>query len=133
MDLRERVVGWMKAGHSCREAASRFGVSVASAVRWAARERETGSCAAQPMGGRISRLVEHRDWLLARLSEKNMTLRQLQAELAERGIRISYGALQAFVQQQNWSFPSRGPARRRAGPPRRRSAAQAVARVPRQG
>ena len=112
IDLRERVVAAMRAGASCRQAAARFGVSVASAVRWAARERETGSVAASPMGGRISRLVPHRDWLLARLSDKDATLRKVRSELAERGVAISFSALQAFVQQQKWSFPSRGPARR---------------------
>jgi transposase len=133
-DLRERVVGLIRAGQSCRAAAARFGMSIASAVRWSARERETGSVAALPMGGRkSSRLAERRDWLLARLAENGMTLRRLQAELAERGVRISRSALGVFVERQKWSFPASGPARRRAGPSRRRSAARALARAPGQG
>lgn len=133
MDLRERVVGWIRAGHSCREAAAHFAVSVASAVRWAARERDTGTPAAKPMGGRVAKLLPHRDWLVARLMGKRVTLEQLRAELAERGVRVSYGALWSFVHREGLSFPEGGPARRRAGPPRRRSAARAVAALPRQG
>ncbi len=36
MDLRERVVGAISGGMSRQAAAARFGVSAASAVRWAA-------------------------------------------------------------------------------------------------
>ena len=39
VDLRERVVGAIAAGASCRAAAVRFGVSAASAIRWAALAR----------------------------------------------------------------------------------------------
>ena len=131
MDLRERVVGWIKAGHACREAAARFGVSVASAVRWAARERETGTPAAKKMGGRQVKLLPHRDWLVARLLGERVTLQQLRAELARRGVRVSYGALWRFIHRERLSFPEGGPARRRAGPPRRRAAARAVDRAPR--
>ena len=51
LDLRERVVSAVAAGMSRRQAAERFGVSAASAVRWCAREKETGSPAARPRGG----------------------------------------------------------------------------------
>ena len=37
VDLRERVVGAVTEGASCRAAAARFGVSASSAVRWCAR------------------------------------------------------------------------------------------------
>jgi transposase len=133
MDLRERVVGWVRAGHSCREAAARFGVSVASAVRWAARERETGTPAAKPMGGRVAKLLPYRDWLVARLMGKRVTLDQLRAELAAHGVRISHGALWLFVHREGLSFQEGGPARRRAGPSRRRPAARALAKTPGQG
>ena len=73
LDLRKRVVGWICAGHSCREAAARFQVSVASAVRWAQRERATGSCAARTMGGRQVKLAPHRAWLVERLMGKKGT------------------------------------------------------------
>ena len=42
MDLRERVVRAVDEGPSRREAAVRFGVSAANAVRWCALARERG-------------------------------------------------------------------------------------------
>lgn len=42
VDLREHVVAFVSEEASCREAAARFGVSAASASRWAARLRQDG-------------------------------------------------------------------------------------------
>jgi transposase len=126
-DLRERVVGSVMSGRSCRATAALFGVSVASVVRWAARYRQTGSAAAKAMGGRRPKLAGERAWLLARLAEKGVTLRGLVHELAARGIRVSYGAVWLLAHREGLSFPPGGPARRRAGPARRRPAAKAVA------
>lgn len=43
LDLRERVVASVLAGESCRSVAERFGVAVSSVVKWAQRQRATGS------------------------------------------------------------------------------------------
>ena len=49
LDLRERVVGAVLAGQSCRAVSKTFGVSVASVVKWSQRFRATGSAVAKPM------------------------------------------------------------------------------------
>ena len=50
-DLRERVVGAVVEGGMSRNAAAkRFGVSIASAVRWVARFRAKGQISASPTG-----------------------------------------------------------------------------------
>src|SRR5438105_4810026 len=70
-DLRDRVVGSVASGRTCRATAALFGVSVASVVKWSQRFRATGSAAAKKMGGwRPLLLKSERDWLLARLAEK---------------------------------------------------------------
>ena len=51
LDLRERVVAAVSGGASRRQAAERFGVSAASAIRWCALDRDTGSPQAKPQGG----------------------------------------------------------------------------------
>lgn len=51
LDLRERVVAAVDDGTSRRQAAERFGVGVASAIRWCKRARDTGSPKAAPQGG----------------------------------------------------------------------------------
>ena len=59
LDLRERVVGAVAAGQTCRSVAKTFMVSVASVVKWSQRQRAVGSPAALKMGG-------HRPYLVAR-------------------------------------------------------------------
>ena len=49
--LRERVIAAIEAGASCGQAADRFGVAKASAIRWHARFRSESEIAAKPMGG----------------------------------------------------------------------------------
>src|SRR5262245_52252545 len=50
-DLRDRVIGSVVSGRTCRATAALFGVSVASVVKWSQRWRVSGSAAAKPMGG----------------------------------------------------------------------------------
>src|SRR3984957_5046024 len=54
VDLRERVVGAVEGGMSRNAAAKRFGVSIASAVRWVARFKAKGRDLAGSDGGRSS-------------------------------------------------------------------------------
>ena len=69
LDLRERVVAAADAGQSCRTVADRFGVSVASVVKWRQRARATGSPAAKRMGSRRPVLLAgRRAWILQRMS-----------------------------------------------------------------
>ena len=133
-DLRERVVGSVAAGRSCRATAAIFGVSVASVVKWSQRWRATGSAAARQMGGwKRLMLLPEREWLLARIGEKpDVTLRGLVAELAERGTPASYGAVWRFFKHEGISFKKK-PVRQRAGPPRDRLPSGAVEEVPGQG
>ena len=106
LDLRERVVAAVAAGESCRAVAITFKVSVASVVKWSQRFRATGSAAARPVGGnRPNVLNSERDWLLKRLAEQpDVTLRALLAELAERGIKVSYYAVWHFFEHEGISF-----------------------------
>jgi transposase len=90
LDLRERAVARVAAGESVRSVAVVLQISVASVVKWSQRFRRTGSAAAGPMHGHRPRLLlPHRDWLLSRMADgKDFTLRGLQAELAERGVKV---------------------------------------------
>src|SRR4051812_7582580 len=104
-DLRERVVGAVASGQTCREVAEQFSVSVASVVKWSQRWRATGSVAAKPMGGRRLVLLAEREWLLARLTESpDVTLRGLQAELVERGVTVSHNAIWKLFHVEGISF-----------------------------
>jgi transposase len=101
-DLRERVVASVSGGRTCRATAELFGVSVSSVVKWSQRFRATGSAAAYWMGGHRPRvLAGESEWLLARLAEKpDLTLRAVVAELRERGVAASYGAVWRLLKGQ---------------------------------
>jgi len=132
LDLRERVAARVASGETCRAVASLFGVSVSSAVRWSQRQRETGSAAAKPMGGkRPLVLAGERDWLLARIAEKpDLTLRAVAAELAARGVVVSLAAVWTFFAREKISFKKK-PARRRAGSRRRGTPTDAMEKISR--
>lgn len=118
-DLRERVVARVATGETVRSVAALFGVSVSSVVKWSQRWRATGSAGARPMGGkRRDAMAAGRDHALARLAEQpSLPLRQLQAELAGRGVRVSYGALWNFVHAEGLSFKKRPSSRPRPSGP----------------
>ena len=105
-DLRERVVGFVRSGGTVRQAAAVFGIGASSAVKWSERQRATGSVSPKPMGGRRrDAMASGRDYALTRLAEHpSLSLRALQAELAGRGVRVSYGALWSFVHAEGLSF-----------------------------
>ena len=118
LDLRERVVARVMASDTVRVVAKTFGVSELSVVKWSQRFRATASAAAKPMGGRRHFvLAGQRAWLLDRIElDSSVTLRRLQAELAERGVTVSYGAVWDFVHEEGLSFKKKR-AGQRTGPP----------------
>ncbi len=63
-------------------------LSVSCGVKWSQRFQTTVSAAFGRIGGhRRARLAVHRDFLLARIAvDPHITLRRLQAELADRGV-----------------------------------------------
>jgi transposase len=128
IDLRERVVADMTSGRSARAAAARFGVSVATAVRWAQRYRRTGGVAPGKLGGHCKPiLLPEREWLHARLAAApDLTLRGLLAELHDRGVKASYGALWKFLKREGFTV-KKNPVRHRTRPTQDRQAKSAVA------
>ncbi len=131
-DLRERVAGAVLSGRSCREVASIFGVSVASAVKWSQRLRTSGSAAALPMGGRRPRLLADEEaWLLARLEAcPNLTVRTLADELRARGIYVSHNAVWHQLRRAGFSF-KKNSVRHRAGSAQGSQEAGTMEKIPR--
>ena len=66
VDLRERVVAAVEQGGlSRREAASRFGVGISTAIAWVRRFRKTGSVAPGQMGGHKPKAIRGEHQILA--------------------------------------------------------------------
>lgn len=132
-DLRCRLIAAVEAGMSRRAAADRFGVAVASAIRWVHAWRTTGATRAKPQGGdqRSRRIEAYRDVILARIeAQVDITL----VELAEL-LRVEHGA--SFAPSTGWRFLARhdmtikkNRARQRAAATRRRGSARGVVRRP---
>ena len=95
----------MAAGASRREAAERFEVSVASAVKWLQRWRDNNSVAAKPRGGSVSPLEEFTTEILAVIARHpDLTLLETIAELRKRRIRTSRSSLWRFLDRHNISL-----------------------------
>lgn len=101
-DLRSRVLAAIDAGLSRRKAAERFGVSAASAIRWAALRQAGGDARPKPQGGdRLSHRTEvHADLIHAALAEvPDITLPELKVRLARHGAHVSVAALWRFCRR----------------------------------
>jgi transposase len=110
LDLRERVLAAIAGGMSGRQAALRFGVSAASASRWRMLERQQGDAKPGPLGGdrRSKRIEGHAEVILALVDEtKDMTLEELRAALAERGLQFGYGTLWRFFDRRGITLKKR--------------------------
>jgi transposase len=131
-DLRSRVLAAIDEGLSCRQAATRFGVSASSAIRWQAQRRAGGDARPKPQGGdRLSRRTEaHADLIHAALAEEpDITLPELKARLAEQEALVSVSALGRFCRRHKITRKKDG-ARGRAGPARPPQAARGLVRGP---
>src|SRR3982750_3735091 len=114
-DLRSRVLAAIDEGLSCRQAATRFGVSASSAIRWQAQRRAGGDARPKPQGGdRLSRRTEaHADLIHAALAEvPDITLPELKARLAEQGAFVSVSALWRFCRRHQITRKKDGACRR---------------------
>jgi transposase len=110
LDLRIRVLKAVAGGMSCRQAAERFGVSAASAIRWRSLERLVGDARPKALGGdrRSGRIEAHATLILTLLDETpDMTLQELKAALMDRGITVGYGTLWRFFKRHDTSRKKR--------------------------
>ena len=111
VDLRRRACDSVIAeGLSCREAARRLKVGVSCVIRWCAQFRRTGDVTPQKKGGdRLSGRIEaEADFILERIAAKrDITLKELQAALAARGVHVSIGALWRFFHRRRITLKKR--------------------------
>ena len=96
-ELRRRIIGFVEAGGSRREAAEQFDIGVSSAIRWMQRFREDGTCEPMPRGGSTSPLKEYAQQILALNREQpDLTLDEIVLALHKRRISGSRSALSRF-------------------------------------
>jgi transposase len=104
-DLRTRVIEFVEAGASRREAAEHFEVSASSAIRWVQRFREDGTCEPMPRGGGTSPLEKYSQQILVVIREqRDLTLNELVSVLRKRRILASRSALSRFFARHGITF-----------------------------
>ncbi len=110
-DLRIRVIRAVEWGMSRNAAARRFGVSVASAVRWMAEYLASGRTAPKPQGGdrRSARIEAQADLLKGVIEETpDITLAELRDLLiAERGETFAISTIHEFYRRHEITFKKR--------------------------
>jgi transposase len=88
---------------SCRAAADRFGIGVATAIRWRQLAREHGRAIAGKPGGdqRSLKTDIHVDQITAMLAENgDITLVEIHSGLAAQGVHIGIGTLWRFFDRR---------------------------------
>ena len=115
-DLRERVVeAVVLGGLSRNQAAARFKVSIASAVRWVKRFQTTGEISPAPSGGdrRSGRIEVHHDYLLGLIRRSpDLTLLEIEERLiANCGERFAVSVLWRFFDRHEITFKKNGACR----------------------
>ena len=108
-DLRERVIGFMALGGSARAAATRFEVSISSALRWAQRWRAEGHARPRAMGGdRRSRLSEHGPKVLQLVARQpDLTLQEIRSALVACRITVGLSTVHRFLGAPNLTLKKR--------------------------
>jgi len=111
-DLRRRVVFAIESGLSRREAAAKFDVSVASAVRWHQRYRLRGNVAPDAIGGdRHSHRAEvHAAKVLGWVDEqRDTTLVEIAERLAEEGHVFAPSTIWRLLDRHDYTVKKRLP------------------------
>lgn len=112
LDLRERICAYVARGHSARAAGRVFGVSAATAVRFASEHRTRGTVAAKPQGrppGQFGKLAPHIDFLVDIVrAEPDITLKELAAALSEtEGVQVQLSSLHRALERAGFSYKKR--------------------------
>lgn len=112
LDLRERIVGYVKQGHAARAAARVFGVSASSAVRFAAAHRRDGTVAPKAQGrapGTAGKLAAQMGFLVERVErEPDVTLQELADALREaRGVEVHLSSIHRALIRAGYSYKKR--------------------------
>jgi|SRR6188474_3384931 transposase len=121
LDLRERVVRFVGAGHSRHAAAAHFAVSVSFVVKLMTAYHATGQLAPRRSGGRRhAKLEPHRGFLLGRVAEKDdITMPELAAELrAATGTKADPSSLSRWLIRNGYRFKKNAAGERTRSPRR---------------
>jgi transposase len=112
LDLRERIVAFVDAGHSARAAGRVFGVSASTAVRLVDAQRRRGTLSPRPQGrapGTAGKLAAHRAFLLEVVqAEPDITLKELAGALFDaEGVSVNVSSLHRALKSAGQTYKKR--------------------------
>jgi len=109
-DLRDRALAAVDTGMSRRAVAQRFGVSAASVIRWDQRRRREGHARPRPQGGdKTSHRIEAQAEVIVEAVRRqpDITLKELRALLAGRGVSVAVSTLWRFFARHGITLKKR--------------------------
>lgn len=119
MDLRERVIAMVEGGASRREAAEQFGLSPSVVIIWMQRYEATGDIKPRPVGGSVSPLEEHEDFILGLVGKvPDITLDEIVEAMAKAKIAGSRTAVWRFLDRHGITYKKKLCMRRSKSGPR---------------
>ena len=95
---------------SRRQAAARFGVGIATSIRWMSTLTTTGTVAARPQGrARRSKLDPHEAFLRGLIDgQDDITLEEMRARLRdEHDLTVGLGTLWSFLDARDLTYKKR--------------------------
>jgi putative transposase len=106
MDLRDRVIQAIEAGHSQSAVANILKIGRRTVVRYVEVWRTTGHVAPKKFGGhKKHKLAEHADTVQALVkAEPDQTLAELQAKLEKVKIKVSASAIDRFLKASKITY-----------------------------
>jgi transposase len=106
IDLRERVLRFVEAGHSCHEASRHFSTSPSFVINLMDLWRQTGSLKPRKQGSRRpGKLAPHREFILAQVAATpDVTMPELAAMLKELSVTVDPASLSHFLLRNGLSY-----------------------------
>lgn len=108
MDLRKRLVSAVDDGMTRRSAASRFGVSPSTAIRWVDQWRRNGHVEPDRQGGdnRSQRMEAHADEIIGLIEETpDITLAEIAEHLEDaHGLRVAQSTVWRLLNRHGITF-----------------------------
>jgi putative transposase len=130
-DLRKRIVRAVDGGLSRNAAAKKYEVGISTVVNLIRRWRETGSFKPARQGKIPEFKLAPHEKLVRRLCDEypDITLKEMKAELAKTGVKVSKSAIDRFLNHLDLSY-KKNAARQRARQARRAGGSRLVERRP---
>jgi putative transposase len=117
MDLREHAMQRLATGETTYQVAAALNVAVSSVIKWAQKQRKSGSVEPGKMGGHKPFVIdgEHKTFVLDHVKRNpNTSLNDLADVLEQRGLKVHTSSISRFLQREDIQLKKDQPLERSA-------------------